>query len=495
MRLAALTLTLAALVAGPAWAQSSPPPSVVAFTTPEATPFTVGEASFTSFNCRGTTFGGGGRDEGGYLHVPCARALVSFDQPQSLVELFVRAPDGAPELRVSLCDPQLCDGPVIASHSITPAPTGWTAVVLADPTGAATAHNVLVEAVTESTLVSVDIDDLSFSTTTDQPDTDIRSRVGGFDLITNHPLGGSFRCQLEGAALDACETPFSTAGLTPGEHLLHAAAVDVYGRADPTRRGVGFTIGAPLPPPPDADRDGIVDTADNCPADANPGQADADADGVGDACEQLPSGNTPPRAGVTAVVRQLSGEVFVKLPARRGLRQETGFIPLKGIAAIPIGSTVDARKGEIELSSAANGYSARNRRAKRQRAQIRAGLFAVRQKRAKRKQAAIATDIALLSPPGAETQCRRSGPQKGIVRSVSMVAKGLHRTVAGATTATAKSATFATTDRCDGTLTEVGKGRVSVKVKGRRKPVVVRGGSAYFAKARLFAARKGKRPI
>ena len=219
---------------------------------------------------------------------------------------------------------------------------------------------------------------------------------------------------------------------------------------------------------------------------------------MGDACEELPSGNTPPTAGVTAVVRQLSGEVFVKLPARRGFRQETGFIPLKGVAAIPIGSTVDARKGEIEVSSAANGFSARDRRAKRQQARIRAGMFAIRQKRAKRnvaKKTAIGTDVALLSPPGTETQCRRSGPQKGVVRSVSMVAKGLYRAIGGATTSTAKNATFATTDRCDGTLTEVGKGRVSVAVKGRKKPVVVRGGAAYFAKAQLFAARKGKRPL
>jgi len=35
----------------------------------------------------------------------------------------------------------------------------------------------------------------------------------------------------------------------------------------------------------DRDADGIPDERDNCPDDANPGQADADADGTGDACE------------------------------------------------------------------------------------------------------------------------------------------------------------------------------------------------------------------
>jgi len=40
--------------------------------------------------------------------------------------------------------------------------------------------------------------------------------------------------------------------------------------------------------PPDADRDGIADAADNCPAVANASQADSDRDGVGDACDAPP---------------------------------------------------------------------------------------------------------------------------------------------------------------------------------------------------------------
>ena len=81
-----------------------------------------------------------------------------------------------------------------------------------------------------------------------------------------------------------------------------------------------------------------------------------------------------------------------------------------------------------------------------------------------------------------------------------MVVKGNYRALGGASTATARDATFNTTDRCDGTLTEVGKGRVSLKVKGKTKPVVVRGGRAYLVKpscsrpARDAARQKGMRP-
>ena len=59
-----------------------------------------------------------------------------------------------------------------------------------------------------------------------------------------------------------------------------------------------------------------------------------------------------------------------------------------------------------------------------------------------------------------------------MVRSISMVVKGYYRTLGGASTSTARSATFNTTDRCDGTLTQVGKGRVTVAAK--KKTVVVR---------------------
>jgi hypothetical protein len=486
VRIAVLTLLLAVLAAGPARAQS-PPPTVVTFDT------TVPEGIFsTPEECPASVLLTDGRDGGPFLHVPCGSPQLRIRLPtlQRVVELFVRAPQGGSELFLQACDPQFCGGPVIAQRTITPAPTGWTAVVLEDPTGAASIDNVLVFVPgLASETPPLDIDDVSFSPF-EQPDTAISP---SFELTTTHPFGVGFRCELDGVALSACASPFGTSGFAPGAHTLAAAAVDVYGRADPSPANATFTIPAPpvVDRDGDGDGDGVPDATDNCPAAANADQADADADRIGNACEQLPSGNTPPTAGVTAVVRQLSGEVFVKLPGRR-LSQGDGFVPLKGIASIPIGSIVDTRKGEIELESAANGFAATDRRAKRQEAKIKAGLFAIRQQRAKRgaaKKAAIATDIGLLSPPGAEAVCAR-GPSKGVVRSISMVAKGYYRALGGATTATARSATFATTDRCDGTLTEVGRGRVSLKVKGRKKPVVVRGGAAYLARARLFAASR-----
>jgi dipeptidyl aminopeptidase/acylaminoacyl peptidase len=39
------------------------------------------------------------------------------------------------------------------------------------------------------------------------------------------------------------------------------------------------------PPPPDGDSDGVLDTADNCPAVPNASQTDTDEDGLGNACD------------------------------------------------------------------------------------------------------------------------------------------------------------------------------------------------------------------
>jgi len=58
--------------------------------------------------------------------------------------------------------------------------------------------------------------------------------------------------------------------------------------------GLEIVVGA------DTDSDGIADSADNCPTQANPDQADADSDGVGDVCDDCDadSGNDVDRDGV-----------------------------------------------------------------------------------------------------------------------------------------------------------------------------------------------------
>jgi hypothetical protein len=60
----------------------------------------------------------------------------------------------------------------------------------------------------------------------------------------------------------------------------------------------------------DDDGDGVNDTADNCPIDANPDQADNDHDGIGNACDPVPGpapGANPPVSGPCATERRGTG--------------------------------------------------------------------------------------------------------------------------------------------------------------------------------------------
>jgi hypothetical protein len=184
---------------------------------------------------------------------------------------------------------------------------------------------------------------------------------------------------------------------------------------------------------------------------------------------------------VRTVVRLVKGDVLVKLPASSGT---TGFVALDGVASIPVGSIVDARHGTLNIRSAGRGGRAS--------ATARAGIFRIRQSRARGRRV-TPTDLELVSAPGAQARCASRGaaaPRKGVVRGLSVVAKGIFRTVAGAAIASARDASWSTTDRCDGTLTRVAKGRVAVRATHGRIAQTVRAGHSLLIRARLFASRR-----
>ncbi len=198
----------------------------------------------------------------------------------------------------------------------------------------------------------------------------------------------------------------------------------------------------------------------------------------------------------------LSGEVFIKLPTsslrRFAQAPLSGFVPLKGIAALPVGTVVDARKGSLAMQSTVDGRRI-GAGGRRQSVSLAAGIFLIRQQKlAPGAKTKIPTDLVLQSAPGAEGACVHtgsSGPIKGrgrnTVRSLTAgTEKGLFRLVGAAGISTATDAKWVTQDRCDGTRTDVGKGRVSVLNRETRKTVTVGSGRSYLVKAKLFAARK-----
>jgi hypothetical protein len=455
----------------------------------------------------------GGHFEPRYLGGVCEPLQLDFSSGQATVSAYVRvSPSGptgsTPAVTVNGYD---AGGALIASTGV-PDATGWTALVLRTADGAAAIRRVLYF----DDRFGLDIDDIGFSATA-QPDVDITGGPSGtvgtgdatFTFAGNQGRM-EFFCKLDGQASEPCSSPKSYAGLGAGDHTFTVVGRDRWGTSDASPAGRTWTVAPSAPPPPaDRDRDGVPDASDNCPDNPNPGQGDADKDGVGDACELLPSGNTPVVAGKIATIELVAGDVFVKLPPgatktafTTGLRvpfQSSGFLPLKGVAAVPMGSTLDTRKGEVALTAAINGQPARSRKQLRREARFRAGIFQIKQARKRKKQKAskkIPPTATLVSAAGAERPCQPRGPGKGIpVRSLSMTAKGVFRAVGGAATATpAKgTATFITTDRCDGTVTEVGRGSVAVIAKRGGKRRVVSAGRAYIVRARLFQAKRNRR--
>jgi hypothetical protein len=180
----------------------------------------------------------------------------------------------------------------------------------------------------------------------------------------------------------------------------------------------------------------------------------------------------PPVLGPTVNVAVVSGQVFVKLPGQ-------GFVPLSAARQIPAGSQVDARRGVVRLTSAANTSGA-----------VQSGDFtgAVFQVLQSRRLHGL-TDLNLTG--GSFRGCVARGGRAAVARRLSSrvvrrlrgSANGRFRTRGRYSAATVRGTIWDTADRCDGTLTRVQRGVVDVRDFRARRNVTVRAGRSYLARA------------
>jgi hypothetical protein len=185
-------------------------------------------------------------------------------------------------------------------------------------------------------------------------------------------------------------------------------------------------------------------------------------------------------------VEPVNGSVLVALPAggasagaahtaQKGLK----FVPLREARQIPVGSFLDARKGTVRLQSATGAA------AKTQQGTFASGLFQVLQSRKKRTKGL--TDLVLKG--GRFGSCEKRGKRaqaalsKSALRRLRASAKGRFRTRGRYSAATVRGTKWTVTDRCDGTLTKVTRGRVAVRDFRRKKTILVRAGKSYLARA------------
>jgi hypothetical protein len=198
-----------------------------------------------------------------------------------------------------------------------------------------------------------------------------------------------------------------------------------------------------------------------------------------------PSGGMPenlrgvplPVQGVSVVVAAARGTVRVRRPGR------SRFAALDEPARVPIGSVIDARRGRVQLVSAIGTEGS-----------VQVGLFwGSKFKARQRRRGNGMTTLALRGGNLASCDSRGSArPMAAASRKRKRKAKrslwardhdGKFRTHGNDSVATARGTAWVTHDRCDGTLTRVTDGAVSVRDLGRRRTVRVEAGHSYLARS------------
>ena len=201
-----------------------------------------------------------------------------------------------------------------------------------------------------------------------------------------------------------------------------------------------------------------------------------------------------PVLGKSVVATVVSGRVLVSLPgaqARAGASvpglKGRSFTALKAERVLPVGTIFDTRRGTARIASA------RDTSGKTQAARFASGVFQVLQSRSRR-----ARGLTELRLKGASfSRCRRRSRSSGrgrrsdtarssrsrTVRRLRSSGRGRFRVRGRNAAATVRGTVWTTSDRCDGTLTRVTRGKVAVRDFRRRRTIVLTAGKSYLARA------------
>ena len=190
-----------------------------------------------------------------------------------------------------------------------------------------------------------------------------------------------------------------------------------------------------------------------------------------------------PGIGIRTVLERVRGTVEVR-PARGGsataqASQKGRFTALREPRELPVRSLIDTRRGTARLTSS------RDSRAGIQDGEFSDGVFQVLQSRRRRSRGL--TELRLKGSSfrrcgrasrGASAAQRR----RRVIRRLRGNARGRFRTRGRFSAATVRGTVWTVEDRCDGTLTKVRRGTVTVRDFGRRKTIVLRAGKSYLAR-------------
>ncbi len=175
-----------------------------------------------------------------------------------------------------------------------------------------------------------------------------------------------------------------------------------------------------------------------------------------------------PKLGESVVAGKVSGTIKVK--GRNGK-----FRTLGANESIPLGSTIDATKGRVRLTSAAGPAG------QIQTADFYLGAFVITQTGGSKPVTQLALAGALKCSTKKSNKASTAAKKK--VRRLWGDGHGRFRTKGRRAAATVRGTKWLTEDRCDSTKVTVKRGTVVVRDFARRKTVVVKKGHSYVARS------------
>jgi 6-phosphogluconolactonase (cycloisomerase 2 family) len=185
--------------------------------------------------------------------------------------------------------------------------------------------------------------------------------------------------------------------------------------------------------------------------------------------DAAPAQELRPNLGETLIAEPVRGTVRVRLPGTRR------FVPLTDVQELPLGSTIDTTRGRVEVAT-----ERRKRGGRVQRARFFGGLFLVRQRRSDR----YVTELLLRGELACPSRGRVSTAKSSKKRRVWGNGEGRFRTRGRYSSGAVRGTKWLTEDRCDGTLTVVRRGVVTVRDFAKDKGIILRAGQRYLARPR-----------